>query len=129
MGASKDLRTVQIVTTMAKTNVFRRIKNLLLCPVLAAGLIWGCPIYNLWHIVCPCCGVTRAWFAFLRGDTVLAFEYHALFPLIPLLVLGYAVRDRIRFLRSRGADTVMLAFAVLLFLYAVMRWCGIVVMP
>jgi len=42
----------------------------------------GCPIYRLFAIPCPGCGMTRAFFAALRFDFCVAFGYHPLFPLL-----------------------------------------------
>lgn len=56
--------------------------------VLAFGVIFGCPFYNVLGISCPCCGLTRAWICFLKGDMVGAFSYHPLFiPIAVVLVL------------------------------------------
>ena len=53
---------------------------------------WGCPFRNLTGIPCPGCGMTRAWFAFLRLDILTAFHYHPMFWSVPVL-LGYCCFD------------------------------------
>lgn len=99
----------------------------LLCLFLLFLLWYGCPFYNLTHIPCPCCGVTRAWLAFFHGDLVLALRYHAFFPLIPAAVVVYIFRDR--FPKARSLDICLFSFAGVLFLYGVLRWLGVVIIP
>ena len=43
-----------------------------------------CLIYNLFHIPCPACGLTRAYFALLDGDILLSLKYNIL--AIPIMV-------------------------------------------
>ena len=43
-----------------------------------------CLIYNLFHIPCPACGLTRAFGAFLDGDMILSLKYNIL--LIPIIL-------------------------------------------
>lgn len=63
---------------------------LLLCGGgLAAYTFAGlpCPVRALTGVICPGCGMGRAWLAFLRLDISGAFFYHPLFWAVPLLVL------------------------------------------
>lgn len=42
-----------------------------------------CPIFNIFHIPCPGCGMTRALILILKGDIVESFKYNILtFPLL-----------------------------------------------
>ena len=43
-----------------------------------------CLIYNLFHIPCPACRLTRAYFALLNGDVLLSLKYNIL--AIPIMV-------------------------------------------
>ena len=43
-----------------------------------------CLIYNLFHIPCPACGLTRAYFALLNGDIILSLKYNIL--AIPIMI-------------------------------------------
>lgn len=43
-----------------------------------------CLIYNLFHIPCPACGLTRAYFALLNGDVILSLKYNIL--AIPIMI-------------------------------------------
>lgn len=91
--------------------------------------IFGCPIYEIFGVCCPCCGVTRAWLCFLRGNVAEAFRYHALFPLLPLLGILYILNDRIPRRWKPMANSVLIAVAVAAAIYSILRWCGFVAMP
>lgn len=46
-----------------------------------------CPFYNLFHIPCPGCGITRATVLLLQGRVIDSFSYNILpIPLLLLLV-------------------------------------------
>ena len=94
---------------------------------LISLLAFGCPVYELLGITCPCCGVTRAWLAFFSGDTALAFQYHLLFPVIPAVLFLFLFRKRTRF--AKYADVFLYTVAAAVFLYNAMRWLGFVNMP
>ena len=89
----------------------------------------GCPIFQITGIVCPTCGVTRAWLTFFRGNIGEAFRYHALFPLIPLFLFVFAHRSSFLKKWQRQADFFLYSIAALLFVYNVFRWLGLVIMP
>lgn len=88
--------------------------------------IYQCPVQLFLHIPCPACGITRAWLAALRLDFCAAFHYHPLFLPTPFAVLYYIHRDRIppRFRRPRIENTVLITFAVLFFLFYILRLIG-----
>jgi hypothetical protein len=102
---------------------------LLLLLALTLLIIYGCPFYELFGIPCPCCGVTRAWLAFLRGDITLAFQYHALFLVIPPMGILYLSNALLLDKGNRIATVILSSAGCLIFLYAVMRWFGFVIMP
>lgn len=69
-----------------------RLKLLLLlaCGVLlAAWVYWElpCPIRRLTGVICPSCGMSRAWLALLRFDVSGAFACHPMFWSIPIFIL------------------------------------------
>ena len=105
------------------------LKTILLLAGLLLLLIFGCPIYQLWNVPCPCCGVTRAWIAFLQGNIASAFQYHMLFPVIPLLIPLYICHDLLPTQWRKYADTVTLVLGTAVFIYALLRWLGFVDMP
>lgn len=97
----------------------------------ALGLLFrfGCPFYNLLHIPCPCCGVTRAWLAFLRGEFRQALAYHAFFPLVPVLIVLFCLDALFPAKRSKFLLGCSLSIAGVLFAYNLLRWCGVIIMP
>ena len=107
----------------------RAVRDLFLLGCLVALSILGCPVYELLGILCPCCGVTRAWCALLAGEVGLAFRYHALFPAIPMFGVLYLCRDALPLRWRRAADACLILFAVAIFVYGVLRWCGFVDIP
>ena len=112
-------------TADQKRNILLR--HFVYAAVIGALVLFGCPFLRILHIPCPCCGVTRAWLSFFRGDIQTAFAYHALFPLLPLFLWLCLHRDA-RFLqkligrRSRKLlDGLLIAFALLLLLNHLFR--------
>ena len=89
----------------------------------------GCPIFRITGILCPTCGVSRGWLALLQGDVGRAFQYHALFPLIPLFL--FALGHRSSFLKrwQRSVDIFLYGVAGLLVVYNILRWIGVVIKP
>lgn len=69
------------------------IMHCIIAGVLVALVFYGCVFYNLFGIICPACGVTRAWLAFFRWDFEEAFRFHALFPIVPIYILVFIHRD------------------------------------
>lgn len=114
---------------IAKEKFIGILQKVFMLVVIAVLFIEGCPIYNLSGHLCPCCGITRAWLAFVNGDIALAFRYHALFFFVPLFALVYVLRDRVSVLKCKAVNIAMGVFAVAMFAYALLRWCGFVVMP
>lgn len=57
--------------------------------LVAAALVWRCPMAELWGVPCPGCGLTRAALALAAGDLAGAIGMHPLSPL--LLPFGAAL--------------------------------------
>lgn len=55
-----------------------------------------CPLYGMFGISCPGCGMTRAWLALLRGKFGLAFEYHPLYIYPLIFLVGYTFKNDIK---------------------------------
>lgn len=47
----------------------------------------SCPVRKTCGIICPACGLSRAWLAAFRLDIASAFAYHPMFWSIPVLAL------------------------------------------
>ncbi len=83
--------------------------------------VWGCPIFRLFHLKCPGCGLTRAWLSFLSGDLHSALEQHALFLTVPLFVLLFVYSSNKKQKKVCLLDTAILLYAFLLFGYHIYR--------
>ncbi|CDC60433.1 putative uncharacterized protein [Clostridium sp. CAG:448] len=59
------------------------------------ALTVGCPVARLFRFPCPACGVTRAWCALFGGQAALAFRYHPLFWLFPVILGLYPAGERL----------------------------------
>lgn len=69
-----------------------RLKLPLMALCLGVLAVWvalslPCPIRSLTGVICPGCGMGRAWLAALRLDFGRAFHYHPLFWSVPVLAL------------------------------------------
>jgi len=114
---------------MHKTNKVRIGRIALLTVLLLCAVAIGCPIYESCGILCPCCGVTRAWVSLFRGDIMLAFRYHALFPVIPVIGVLYVYDGCNAKSPSKWLTIVMDSLALAVFIYGALRWFGYVVIP
>src|SRR5215471_6739457 len=54
---------------------------------------WVCPIFQVLHISCPGCGLTRASILFVRGDLKQALIMHAFAPMLlaALAIIAFTV--------------------------------------
>lgn len=61
-----------------------------LCALLLVAWVMlrlPCPVRHLTGIICPGCGMSRAWLAVLRLDLAAAFRYHPWFWSVPVVAL------------------------------------------
>lgn len=78
--------------------------------LIMARLGTTCLFRLLTGICCPACGMTRAWISFLSGNFEMAFYYHPLFWLIP--VIGILVFSEKK-MNKKFYNTVMFSFIIL----------------
>lgn len=106
--------------TSAKTkqSIIRRI---VLLGLLIVRCYLGCPIYRLFGIVCPGCGLTRAWKYALSGEFKKAFESHLLFPLAPVVILMFFLREVVSRKGVFDTDKLLCAFGILFFVFHLLR--------
>jgi hypothetical protein len=99
---------------------YRLLKQLAvpLAVLLAAlGLAWLniriCPVYFLFHVPCPGCGLTRAMLALAQGNLRLSLQYNPAF--IPLLLFGLAFlfSSRFRSFLKRHEKTAIVTAVIL----------------
>lgn len=105
------------------------LKTALFAGVITLLLIFGCPIYELFGILCPCCGTTRAWLAFLSLDFATAIQNNAFFWLIPIMIIGYLRLQYFGGKEKRGESIILLIASCVLFFYNCLRWLHLVAMP
>lgn len=72
------------------SNLKIKLPVLVLCALVL--LLWvrfdlHCPVRSLTGILCPGCGMARAWQAFFRLDIAGAFAYHPMFWAVPVVAL------------------------------------------
>lgn len=112
-----------------KRNALLMIGGICVLCVLVLANMWKCPVYSIFGVPCPCCGVTRAWIAFLKGELLLAFRYHGLFPLIPVFLVCAVWRMLDIPRKKRWLDICLYVCAIGIFVYGFLRWIGVVTMP
>lgn len=76
----------------------------------------GCPFKFLTGISDAGCGMSRAWMAVLRGDFTCAFYFHPLWPLPPLALAIWILRERIPRALYRGLFGLMIAAFLLVWI-------------
>ena len=77
--------------------------------------VYRCPLYQLFHIPCPGCGIIRAHFAAFRLDFESAFKYHPLFFVVAPAVLYIAHKNRFKKKLSDKAEGVLFLSMMILF--------------
>ena len=102
------------------------IKHVILA--LALGIVslgYGCVFYNVFGVVCPGCGVTRAWLSLLSFDLIGALRFHALFLLIPPY-LWFLIHGGCSFLSQARSHVrvFVIFFTVVLIAYNIFRIVG-----
>jgi hypothetical protein len=92
-----------------------------------AGFFPVCPLYSLFRINCPGCGLTRGFHALFNGDILGALHYNALIP-IYVFVFSYMLLSMIMIaVRGRGLPwkifppSVLYGFLILALVFAVVR--------
>lgn len=74
---------------------------------LAVLFHYQCPIRRLTGLICPGCGMCRAWLAALRLDFFQAMYYHPMFWVIPVFML-FALYD-FRLFRRRLLNIIVIS--------------------
>lgn len=54
--------------------------------LFVCGCTYGCVFWNVLHVPCPSCGMTRAFLQLLHGNVTMAFHYHPMFWSVPWFV-------------------------------------------
>lgn len=94
---------------------------------VTAGFFPQCPLFQMFGINCPGCGLTRGFHALFHGDVLAALHYNALLP-IYAFIFGYILVSLILIaVRGRGLSwkvfppSALYAFLALILVFAVLR--------
>lgn len=99
--------------------------RLILLAILAGAMVLlvqldaSCLVRKYLGIICPACGMSRAWLAVLRLEFASAFSYHPMFWSIPVLAFVYLFDGRPFGSEKLGRWTCILILAGLAVCYAV----------
>ena len=86
-----------------------------------------CPIYTIFHVYCPGCGVTRMLGALLKGNFYQAFRYNPLvFMLLPFIIfyivdLIHSKITKKELYTNRVNNKVYYVLIVILLIYGLLR--------
>ena len=87
-------------------------------------IFYGCVFYNLFGIICPACGATRAWIAFFRSDIRKALYFNAFFLIIPIYIFLFIHRDTVILKKVRFLiDAFLFVVTLLLLAFNIYRVC------
>ncbi len=95
--------------------------HIVLFGILWVFAVYGCPVYRLFGIRCPGCGLTRAWVLALHGRWWEAVSMNPVFLPAPLFVFLYAHKDIPVFRGKCMFDAFLYGFAVLAFVCYMLR--------
>ena len=103
------------------------VKWALLGLLLLTLVLYGCPIYRIFGLLCPACGTTRGWLSFLKGEVGRAFQYNMLFWMMPIYLYLWIHRNMLS--RRRAVDVFLVIATICMVGMNVMRWLGLFKMP
>jgi hypothetical protein len=93
---------------------------LILVAAIAAarfGIVEGsplfCPFHRLTGLLCPLCGITRAWVALIHGEILAALRWHPFVVLIIPILSGAALGWRPSSAMCRGGLIALVSFGIL----------------
>jgi len=94
--------------------------NLIYLGIFAAVLlffvfIYECPVYAVFGIRCPGCGITRAYISALQFDFSAAFAHHPLFFIVAPLVSYVLLRNKLKKPLDGKTETAILVTVTVLF--------------
>lgn len=87
-----------------------------------------CLIRQFTGVICPTCGMTRAWRACFRLELLVAFSYHPMFWIIPVLALAFLL-DGFAFPGKKATHVIywvtLLGFAATWMIRILCSLCGV----
>lgn len=86
-----------------------------------------CPIKYITGISCAGCGMTRAYLSLLRLDIGVAFTYHPLFWLVPIMVFTIWKKQKIKPVYYKAILTIAIFLFLAIYIYRIVQGDGDVV--
>ena len=110
--------------------IWPRLALLALLGAMLLPAVWRgtpCLIRQLTGMICPTCGMTRAWRACIRLELKAAFSYHPMFWSIPVLALAFLL-DGYAFPGKKATNVIywvtLLGFAATWLIRILCSLCG-----
>lgn len=96
---------------------------LALAAVLVAAVRCGmpCVFRRLTGVICPSCGMSRAWLAVLRLELREAFSYHPMFWVVPIFAALFLFRERVA---TRAGKAVLFGLLIAYLVCYLLRLLG-----
>ena len=89
----------------------------LYCLLATKFLGSACPVYLIFGIPCPGCGMTRAWISLFSGDIAKAFYYHPAFfaaAIIAVCVILCVIKPKLKKSKAIAGIYIVLSVAFLI---------------
>ena len=80
-----------------------------------------CPIYTIFHVYCPGCGVTRMLGALFKGNFYQAFRYNPLVFILLVIYIIYFILKYIFKVNIKIPNKVYYGLIVVLIVYGIIR--------
>ncbi len=82
---------------------------------------FGCPLFKIFGITCPTCGVTRAWIFLLRGSIIQSLKINPLYIPLTILFMRIIYSDFRKCKLKRIEIVIYLFITVLAFVFNIYR--------
>ena len=110
-----------------KKNIKQYVLYSICITVLVLSIIIGyykCPFSCLFGVPCPLCGMSRALISVVNLDFKQAFYYHALWPIVLIVIPVYFIIKKLNITISKKvANAVYIVIGILLLAYYIIRHC------
>lgn len=101
---------------MGKIKFYHKIIILLTLAVIVYAM-WqletGCLVQKVFHIPCPTCGMTRAFFALINGNVALSFELHPMLLSLPMLIIMFLFSEKLFNGKLKYVSIIMLIIVII----------------
>ncbi len=115
MCKRQKLKEDYINTTMKKKILKVLLLHFIIIAVITAFVFFiPCPLYSIFKVHCPLCGMTRAIVTFFQGNFAIAFKLHPLFLLFPFAVLFFSHARLINNKTGKPYITIIIGIIIIL---------------